>query len=146
MGNPYLEPDTELDAIVAKHVFGSNVQPVEKAWTLQDWSRSDYVSQFGGLGILPGPRPDAQPNVGWCIPQYSTDYDDLEDLVDKLAQEWFISICCTPHKEYPWHAIIFRSHGPKEQGEPDDEEFIAYGRTLPHAIALVAAKAYGWKG
>lgn len=113
MGSPYLEAGTELDVIVAKHVYPKETQA-----------------------------------MGWhgAWPAFSTDYSYLEDLLRTLAAGWFINIGCSPRKEYPWYTTIFRSHDPKEQGEPDDEEFTAYGRTLPHAIALVAAKAYGWEG
>ncbi len=141
MSSEYIAPGEELDAEVARRVFGSRVEPVEQSWTMRDWNRSAPPTHIGGMGILPGPT--ASLRVGWSIPHYSESYEDMELLVDKLvADHWYMHIARAHLGDCPWWCSMFKSDSPKEQGEPDDEEYSAVGLTMPHALALCAIKAY----
>ncbi len=135
----YYEPGSELDAQVARVVFGDNVQPVEKSWTHEDWAESDHPTHLGGYGILPGPRAD----VAWAIPRFSESYEDMELVIDKLvADRWYMHMARSHLGDCPWWCSMFQSSEPSEQGETDDEEYSAIGLTLPHAVALAALYAY----
>lgn len=135
MAAPYLPPGEELDAEVARLVFGSNVQPVEKSWTWEDWGSSDHPTNHGGLGILPGPTPFPNDTVGWAIPSYSESYEDFELLVDRINadHEFILHLANTHDDDAPWVADLFGGKAGR---------YTASGLTMPHALALCAVRAY----
>ncbi len=88
----------------------------------------------------PGPELDALvqsrvfPSSSLTPALYSTSFEDMELLVDKLAADhWYMQIEHSLIADRPYWACMYRTHG---------EEYIASGVSMPHVLALCAVKAY----
>lgn len=119
----------ELDAEIARRLFGVEVAVCPKVWSDEDWQCSDYPTEENALGIPNrsfrpgGMAPPASP-----LPRYSENIEAAWEVVEKMDRDgWAFTLESDGTGKW-WGATFW-------QGDTFHD---GYASTAPYAICHAA--------